>query len=275
MPILITLAVVALLIGHTVPFSLHHSMPITSKCRMSSSSKDNNKNTRLPSAVLYDVDGTISDSFLLGFSATDAVLRREGFPAISEETYHKGTMYTTPRRFAWHATNNPDDTSGIGDRLGVMFDDNYVKLVSKETAPLYFGIDKMLRGHAQDYPNVQQGALSNACGAYVRAVCKANELEVLFRVMKGADEVPEAKPKGGGLLHCSSLLGVNPSECIYVGDAPTDGQAAKAAGYRCAIGVTWGSHPAHTVRPAFDHTVGSVKELDTLLRQLLAGDSLV
>ena len=97
MPILITLAVVALLIGHTVPFSLHHSMPITSKCRMSSSSKDNNKNTRLPSAVLYDVDGTISDSFLLGFSATDAVLRREGFPAISEETYHKGTMYTTPR----------------------------------------------------------------------------------------------------------------------------------------------------------------------------------
>ena len=223
-------------------------------------------------AILYDVDGTLSDSFMLGFKATDEVLKAEGYPSISEETYHGGTIYTTPRRFAWHATGNPDDNSGIGEKLGGLFDDYYVNLVSLDTAPLYVGIDQMLRSFATQ---VKQGALSNACGAYVRAVCKVNEVRDLFGVMKGADEVPEAKPGGGGLLMCSEILDVEPSNCIYVGDSPTDGHAATAAGYYCSIGVTWGSHPPERVRPAFTHTVSSVDELRELLRALLAGDNLV
>lgn len=228
-----------------------------------------------PRAILYDVDGTISDSFMLGFKATDEVLKREGFDSISEETYHQGTRFTTPQRFAWHATGDPDDTSGVGDKLGSLFDNYYVELVSKETAPLYDGIHEMLRSLPEDYSSLKQGALSNACGAYVKAVVRVNDLEGLFGVIKGADEVPEAKPKGGGLLMCSDLLGEDPGSCIYVGDSPTDGQAAKAAGYYCSVGVTWGSHPSQTVRPAFDYTVSSVPELETILRQLLQGQSLI
>lgn len=228
-----------------------------------------------PRAILYDVDGTISDSFMLGFKATDEVLKSEGYSSITEDTYHQGTRYTTPQRFAWHATGDPEDTSGVGDKLGSLFDDYYVKLVSKDTAPLYDGIDSMLRSLPKDYADLKQGALSNACGAYVQAVMKANNLEDLMGVMKGADEVPEAKPKGGGLLMCSEIINVSPDECVYVGDSPTDGHAAKAAGYYCSVGVTWGSHPAQTVRAAFDYTVSSVSELDTILRQIIQADGMI
>ena len=224
-------------------------------------------------AILYDVDGTLSDSFLLGFKATDEVLKAEGFPSISEETYHDGTIYTTPRRFAWHATGNPDDDTGIGVKLGRLFDEYYVNLVSLETAPLYAGMDMMLRSFATQ--GIKQGALSNACGAYVQAVVDVNGIRDIFRVVKGADEVPEAKPGGGGLLQCSEIIGVEPSKCIYVGDSPTDGHAATAAGYYCSIGVTWGSHPPERVRPAFTYTVSSVEELRTLLNGLISGDNLV
>jgi len=55
-------------------------------------------------AILWDVDGTLSDTFMLGLSATDKVLQGEGKPPISEREYHGGTIYTTPRRFAWHIT---------------------------------------------------------------------------------------------------------------------------------------------------------------------------
>ncbi len=237
---------------------------VSSTCEMSKPSVD---------AILYDVDGTLSDSFMLGFKATDEVLKTEGFPSISEETYHGGTIYTTPRRFAWHATGNPDDKTGVGERLGKIFDDYYVKLVSLETAPLYSGIDQMLRSFAKQ--EVKQGALSNACGAYVDAVVNVNQIRDLFGVKKGADEVPEAKPGGGGLLMCSEVLGVEASKCIYVGDSPTDGHAASAAGYYCSVGVTWGSHPPERVRPAFTHTVSSVEELRTLLQGLVTGDNLV
>ena len=45
-----------------------------------------------------------------------------------------GTKYTTPRRLAWHVTNNPDDPIGV--KLGQQFDDLYVKLVSSDTGRL-------------------------------------------------------------------------------------------------------------------------------------------
>ena len=51
-------------------------------------------------AFLYDIDGTLSDIFMLGFKTTDEVLKAEGFPSITTEIYHEGTIYTTPRRFA-------------------------------------------------------------------------------------------------------------------------------------------------------------------------------
>jgi hypothetical protein len=62
-------------------------------------------------AVLWDVDGTLADSYLLGYSSTNAVFRNNGIAEIGEEVYHMGTKFTTPRRMAWHSTGNPDDES--------------------------------------------------------------------------------------------------------------------------------------------------------------------
>ena len=225
--------------------------------------------------ILFDVDGTLSDSFMLGFTATQEVLKKEGFPLITEETYHGGTVYTTPRRFAWHVTGNPDDNSGVGERLGKLFDEYYINLVSLKTAPLFNGVEDMLDLLKNDFPQIKLGALSNACGAYVDAVIQVNNLMDTFCVSKGADEVCEAKPKGGGLIECSRILGVEPSKCIYVGDSPTDGMAAAAADYHCSIGCTWGSHPESTVRPAFTHTVGSVDELTSILKSIVSGENLI
>lgn len=78
--------------------------------------------------------------------------------------------------------------------------------------------------------------------------------------MHGADDVPKAKPAPDGLILCSEELEILPVNSIYIGDSPSDGAAAKAAGMR-SIGVTWGSHPVERVAPAFDVTVSSVDEL--------------
>lgn len=65
--------------------------------------------------VLWDVDGTLSDSFQLGFDSTNAVLQKNGKDHISTESYHQGTKFTTPRRMAWHVTGDPDHP--IGEEL--------------------------------------------------------------------------------------------------------------------------------------------------------------
>ena len=47
-----------------------------------------------------------------------------------------------------------------------------------------------------------------------------------MQVALGADEVPAAKPAAEGLLLCCERLSVDPASSVYVGDSPTDGQAA-------------------------------------------------
>lgn len=65
--------------------------------------------------ILWDVDGTLSDSYKLGFDSTNAVLNKNGRESISSESYHQGTKFTTPRRMAWHVTGDPDNP--IGEEL--------------------------------------------------------------------------------------------------------------------------------------------------------------
>jgi phosphoglycolate phosphatase-like HAD superfamily hydrolase len=99
----------------------------------SSSTKSSSITITMPKelkCVLWDVDGTMCDSFQLGFSSTRVVLQNNGVKDITEEDYHLGTKYviyhlhsnniiiiisryTTPRRLAWHVTGNPDDPIGM------------------------------------------------------------------------------------------------------------------------------------------------------------------
>lgn len=218
-----------------------------------------------PIGLFWDVDGTIADSYKLGFDSTNSVLLRHNRDVISESSYHEGTKFTTPRRLAWHVTGNPDDP--IGESLGKEFDDLYVELVSMQTAKLYDGMGELIRNFAA-LPNVRFAALSNACTSYVEAVLRVNNLDSIFVIGWGPDKVPQAKPAPDGLLLISETLNIPPLRCIYIGDSPTDGQAARAAGMS-SIGVTWGSHAAEKVRPAFDDTVDSPAELATLLQSFV------
>ena len=116
--------------------------------------------------------------------------------------------------------------------------------------------------------NLKYGALSNACGDYVRAVCKVNDLNSKFIIQYGADDVPAAKPSSLGLLAICKELNYYPSQCVYIGDSPSDGQAANSAGMY-SIGVTWGSHPVTTVQPAFSKTAFSIAELESTLLSMI------
>lgn len=110
------------------------------------------------------------------------------------------------------------------------------------------------------------GALSNACTAYVNAVIEVNQLSNIFSIGLGPDQVPAPKPAPDGLLQMARQLHVSPDRCVYVGDSPSDGLAASAAGM-FSIGVTWGSHAPEKVRAAFAITVDTV---DALKEELIS-----
>ena len=92
--------------------------------------------------VVFDIDGTLADSFRLGFDATNVVLQRNAFPPISEADYHDNCIYVTPERMARHAVGEHDED--LGKRLGAEFDREYIALVSTETAGFYPGLRPLL-----------------------------------------------------------------------------------------------------------------------------------
>ena len=220
-------------------------------------------------AILFDIDGTLADSWKLGFDATQVVLETNGIEKITEEEYHQGCIYATPERLARHAGLSPSDPSfkKVGEKLGKEFDDHYVGLVSTETAGFYDGIGDLL----DSVPStIKFGALTNACVGYAYAVLKCNSSEnnkiyERFGSIKGADNVPLPKPAPDGLLAVCADLSVKPEECIYIGDSPTDGKAAEAAGMP-SIGVLWGSHGEDSLSKApFKQLCSNVDELREIL----------
>ncbi len=62
------------------------------------------------------------------------------------------------------------------------------------------------------------------------AVLHANDVRSRFCVVHGADDVPAAKPAPDGILQCLREMNVHPHEAVYIGDSPSDGRAAAAAG---------------------------------------------
>lgn len=229
-------------------------------------------------AVIFDIDGTLADSWKLGYDATLQVLAKNNLPRVSVETYHECTRYATPDRLARHAGLEPGHPNykSLGNELATEFDNLYVGLVDTVTAGFYPGMDDLL----QRIPsNLALGALTNACVDYAHAVLKANsnafvaneakkssagDYTARFRSVRGADNVPKPKPFPDGLLQVCQDLSVDPSHCIYIGDSPSDAMAAHAAGMP-SIGVLWGSHSETSLQGApFSILCRSVKELETL-----------
>ncbi len=81
------------------------------------------------------------------------------------------------------------------------------------------------------------GMATNGETRITAQVLKALEIDGLFDVVVGADMVVEGKPAPDMILEACEMLGVEPSQAIYVGDQPTDAQAGRSAGVAMVIGV--------------------------------------
>ena len=181
--------------------------------------------------VIWDVDGTLADSTNLGFTSTNAVLVEAGLSSITLADYMRGTRYATPQRLAWHATG--DITAPCGVELGAAFDRHYIALVSPTTASFFPGVARLVAAVAA--AGKSQAVLSNACGEYARAVMDVNDVTRHMVRIDGADDAPAVKPAPDGLLAQCAFFQWTPETCVYVGDSPSDGVAARAAGMMSVV----------------------------------------
>ena len=227
------------------------------------------------SAVVWDVDGTLVESTDLGFEATNEVLARGGHAQISRADYLLGCRYTTPDRFSFHVGEEiPNGERGAA--LGADFDATYVARVSASTAGSFrasSGCCARWRSQATRRARspTRRARTSRPCWRRTSSRrCRASGWR-----SSASRSVPtkcqRASPRPTAFSKCCAALRAEPGFSVYVGDSPSDGKAARAAGMK-AVGVLWGANGEEALRPHFDELAADVDELIGALRRQLGDE---
>ncbi|MDE3113460.1 MAG: HAD-IA family hydrolase [Chloroflexota bacterium] len=184
-------------------------------------------------AVLWDLDGTLTDSVHLVVDTANRVIAAHGGAALDAEVVGRMTGAPLERifRVAWPDLTSADATA---------YRDEYRAIYEREAIPatrLHRGARVTLRAiHAAGLLQATvTGKRAADCERILRGLRIRNEIDAYL----GGDSVARPKPAPDLALAAAARLGVPPAECVVVGDAPADVEMAHAASTR-VIQVSWG-----------------------------------
>jgi HAD superfamily hydrolase (TIGR01509 family) len=191
-------------------------------------------------AVLFDIDGTLVDSV----GAYLEVARIAAQPHGLEVTeFHVRHALATGSSF-WRGVVPEDTPVGKAVRKAMALH------AAREWPRVLRENGKVFGGLAQTLDAIRQmgivlGIVSGARPEVLDLLSADAILDRFDAVVLGPD-VTRPKPDPEGILKCLRQLGVAPEAAIYVGDAPVDIVASRAAGVR-AIGILTGAGDGATL----------------------------
>ncbi len=184
-------------------------------------------------AVLWDLDGTLTDSVHFVVDTANRVIVAHGGPPLSFETV--GGMTGLPLEQIFRMAF-PTLTA----EQAHAYRDEYRALYERDAIPatrLHPGARETL--HTFHLAGLLQATVTGKraadCERILRGLAITSEIDAYF----GGDSVPRPKPAPDLALAAIARLGVAPAESVVVGDAPADIGMAVAAGAR-TIQVLWG-----------------------------------
>jgi pyrophosphatase PpaX len=217
--------------------------------------------TRTPRPVLFDLDGTLADTIPLLLASMRAAYAAVGGTPPDERTWLRGMG--RPLRSQLMEIEG-EDVARV-EALVRVYRDWQIAHLADYVKP-YDGIAELiaelqLAGHPI--------AVVTGKGDWMaRITLKRVDLLSPFSVIIGADATSRHKPDPDPLLLGAERLGVSPTGAIYVGDAPNDIIAARAAGMVDAW-AAWGPFaPADIAEFAPSHTVLAPMDLLALIARI-------
>lgn len=212
-------------------------------------------------AVLFDFDGTLADTVPLILASYRHALTAPGH-VVPEEV--------VIRRWIGRAlletleSQRPGEGAALVERYrehNLAHHDTLIRTVPGAADLLKEVLDS----------GVPVGLVSSKRADMVRQGMRVTELPHVD-VVVGLLETTAHKPDPAPLLEGARRLGVDPADCVYVGDAVVDLLAARAAGM-AAVAVTWGAGEEGDLRAEGpDALVHDVAALRTALAELLPLD---
>ena len=190
-------------------------------------------------AIVFDLDGTLIDSLEDIADSMNIVLKSAGFPTHPVEAYKYFigdgmdilVKRTLPREKA---------TPVVAKKCLAAMKKVYGNRWVAKTHP-YPGIANLL--NRCEAIGLKMGILSNKPDDATQLAVDHFLLPEIFSAIHGARPNIPKKPNPLGAELMAGQLGVEPEECIFLGDMPVDMQTAIAAGMY-PVGALWGLRTA-------------------------------
>lgn len=187
-------------------------------------------------AVIFDLDGTLSDSIHSIKYCADRAVAEFGFGPFTEQQYKyfvgDGAANLVRRALA-----------AGGDEEGIHFEEAFAryKEIFRENCMYqvvpYDGIRELLA--ALKEKGVKIAVLSNKPHAETVNVIETLFGKNYFDVIQGQKENVAIKPSPEGVFQILEQLGLTVEEVLYLGDTSTDMKTGKSAG-AFTLGALWG-----------------------------------
>ena len=209
-------------------------------------------------AVLFDLDGTLVDSYAALEQAINFSLRRhdlDDLPAGKIREYvGDGVEKLLERAFG---------TTEVPDTAHNAFEQHYDQICCTQSKVLA-DVEVTLHGLAS--MGVAMAVCTNKPTGFSTKILEALELAPLFKGIVGPDLAGARKPDGRHVLAALASTGASATEALFVGDMPIDVHAARNGGTDVAV-VATGSSSADQLRAAEpDYFLDRFSDLLALVR---------
>jgi phosphoglycolate phosphatase len=212
--------------------------------------------------IIFDLDGTLVDSFKDVFNAVNESLAEFNLPPKDREWV---------RLLIGPNANELIEAAVVGTDVSVddyrtAFRTHYRSQLTKNT-DLFDGMKDVLEWIKEK--NIKMAVLTNKSeGASLEILTEIKILDLFIKVV-GYDTYPEAKPSPLGLLNLCELAGVSAAEAVLIGDTEVDIAAAKNA-KAPVIAITHGYRTLEELKKeAPEYIATSTDELKQILGSLI------
>ena len=204
-------------------------------------------------AVLFDLDGTLVDSYTALTEAVNYARREHGLHELSAARIRDfvGDGLETMLQRAFEREDVPRSAR-------VAFENRYDEICCQESKVLADVAETIAALHAL---GVAMAVCTNKPTSFSKKILDFLQLSPFFLAIVGPDLAGARKPDARHVLHTLEATACAAGEALFVGDMPVDVHAARNSGMAVAV-VATGSSSAEALRAARpDHYLDRFSDL--------------
>ncbi len=167
-------------------------------------------------ALLFDLDGTLLDSFSahleayrLMFARFGIAITKERFLASYSPNWYETYMAMGLPKEAWESANT-----------------YWLEAAAQQTPGLFPDVERILTQLSSSY---KLGLVTSGSKSRVFRDLERTGIKTIFETVVTGDDVQQPKPAPEGLETALARLEIQPHEAVYIGDAQADYEMAHAA----------------------------------------------